>query len=246
MELTIIGCDGSWPGPGGTGSSYLVQHDGFNLVLDLGGGALGRLQEYVSIADIGAIVISHPHPDHYTDLLQLSIALHWGAHGSSALPLFVPEGFFAHVSGALMSGTREAWEESFSMAEVRGADTFEAGPFSVGVSLMPHTETSVGYRVTAGGRTLAYTGDTGPGDEVPEMMRDSHLVLSEATYVDGREQVFHLTARQAAAYAKQAGVERLVLTHLEPGVDPAASLAQAVEAFDGEITVAEPGLRIDV
>lgn len=246
MELTIIGCDGSWPGPGGTGTSYLVQHDGFNLVLDLGGGALGRLQEHIHISDIGAIVISHPHPDHYTDLLPLSIALHWGDHGASAVPLFVPEGFFAHVSGALMSGTREAWDGAFALREVFEADRFETGPFSVTVSEMPHTESSLGFRVGAGDRMLAYTGDTGPGEAVVALASGADLLLSEATRLDGAEQPFHLTARQAGAHAKQAGVDRLILTHLEPGVDPAASLAQAVEAFDGEITVAEPGLRVSI
>jgi ribonuclease BN (tRNA processing enzyme) len=246
MELTVVGCDGSWPGPGGTGSCYLVQHDGFDLVLDLGGGALGRLQEHIAISDIGAIAISHPHPDHYTDLLQLSIALHWGAHGSTAVPLFVPEGFFAHISGALIPGTREAWEEAFEMREVLDRDEFNVGPFSVLASGTPHTDSSVGFRISAGGRALAYTGDTGPGETAVELARGADLLLSEATHVDGDELDFHLTARQAAAYATEAGVDRLVLTHLEPGVDPVRSLAEAREAFAGEITVASPGLRFAI
>jgi len=246
MDLTIIGCDGSWPGPGGTGSSYLVQHDGFNLVLDLGGGALGRLQEHIAISDIGAIAISHPHPDHYVDLLPLSIALHWGARGSASVPLFVPEGFFSHVSGALMPGTGEAWDEAFDMREVVDREEFNVGPFAIRVSGMPHTESSLGFRVSAAGRTLAYTGDTGPGETTVELARGADLLLSEATRLDGGEQSFHLTARQAAEYAKRADVGRLVLTHLEPGVDPDASLAQAREALDGEITVAEPGLRLGI
>lgn len=246
MELTVVGCDGSWPGPGGIGSSYLVQHDGFNLVMDLGGGALGRLQEHIAISDIGAIVVSHPHPDHYADLFPLSIATHWGARGPSAVPLFVPNGFFAHVSGALMSGTREAWEGAFEMREILDGDEFTVGPFSVLASGTPHTDSSFGFRVSAGGRTLTYTGDTGPGETVVELARGADLLLSEATRLDGGEVYFHLTSRQAAACAKQAGVERLVLTHLEPGVDPVTSLEQAREAFAGEISVASPGLRLDI
>jgi ribonuclease BN (tRNA processing enzyme) len=244
MELTVVGCDGSWPGPGGTGSCYLVQHDGFNLVLDLGGGALGRLQEHLTIADIGAIVISHAHPDHYSDLFPLSIALRWGGRGSSGLPLFVPERFFAHVSGALMPGTREAWEQAFEMREILEADEFRVGPFSLLASKMSHTESSLGFQVSAEGSVLAYTGDTGPCDAVTGLAAGADIFLAEATHIDGGEQDFHLTSRQAAGYASAAGVGCLVLTHIEPGLDPAVSLAQAREVFNNDILVAQPGLRI--
>ena len=78
------------------------------------------------------------------------------------------------------------------------------------------------------------------------MLATVAIPITFSDYVDGDELEFHLTARQAAAYAAEAGVDRLVLTHLEPGVDPATSLAQAREVFEGEITVASPGLRFDI
>ena len=94
------------------------------------------------------------------------------------------------------------------------------------------------------GTVLAYTGDTGPSDNVHDLAAGADIFLAEATHVDGGEVAFHLTARQAARYASAAGVGCLVLTHLEPGVDPAVSAAQAREVFDGTILVAHPGLRI--
>lgn len=244
MELTVVGCDGSWPGPGGAGSSYLVQHDGFNLVLDLGGGALGRLQEHIAISDIGAIVVSHPHPDHYSDLFPLSIARSWGGLGAPGLPLLVPDGFFERVSGALMPGTEEAWAGTFDMRPLAGGDVHGVGPFSVEALEMAHAGASLGFRVSADGAVLAYTGDTGPCDAVSVLASGADIFLAEATHIDGGERDFHLTARQAAGYASEAGVACLVLTHIEPGVDPAVSLTQAREVFDGTILLAHPGLRI--
>ena len=244
MELTVLGCDGSWPGPGGTGSSYLVTSAGFQLVLDLGGGALGRLQEQTRIADIGAVFVSHAHPDHYVDLFPLSIARHWGGLGAPAIPLFVPRGFFERVSPALMPGTAEAWSGAFDMRTLSGGDEHAVGPFSIQAFAMAHVDTSLGFRVAAGDTVLAYTGDTGPSDVVSDLAADADIFLAEATHLDGGERAFHLTARQAARYASEAGVGCLVLTHIEPGVDPAVSLAQAREVFDGPILVARPGLRI--
>lgn len=244
MELIVSGCDGSWPSVGGTGSSYLLSSDGFDLVLDLGGGALGRLQEHVAIADIDAVVISHPHPDHYSDLFPLSIARHWGGLGAPGLPLLVPPGFFERISGSLVPGTEEAWANAFDMRTLSGGDTHEVGPFSVQAFDMAHVDASLGFRVSSDGAVLAYTGDTGPCDAVATLATGADIFLAEATHVDGGERDFHLTARQSAEYASTAGVGCLVLTHIEPGVDTAVSLAQAREAFDGAILVAYPGLRV--
>ena len=243
MELTVLGCDGSWPGPGGTGSSYLLTADGFNLVLDLGGGTLGRLQEHIKIADIGAVCVSHAHHDHYTDLFPLSVARYCGGLGAPGLQVLVPPGFFERIP-ALMPGTEEAWSNTYDMRTLSGGDEQAVGPFSIKAFAMAHADASLGFRVSADGTVLAYTGDTGPSDIVHDLAAGADIFLAEATHIDGGEVEFHLTARQAAHYASAAGVGCLVLTHIEPGVDPALSQAQAREAFEGTIVVAHPGLRV--
>jgi ribonuclease BN (tRNA processing enzyme) len=245
MELTVLGCDGSWPGPGGTGSSYLLTSDGFHLVLDLGGGALGRLQDHVEIADIGAVCVSHAHHDHYADLFPLSVARACGRLGAPGLEVLVPPRFFERVSPALMPGTEEAWAHGFDMRTLSGGDEYVVGPFTIQAFAMTHVDGSLGFRVSADdGAVLAYTGDTGPSDVVYDLAAGADIFLAEATHLDGGEVYFHLTARQAAHYASAAGVGCLVLTHLEPGTDPAVSAAQAREVFDGRILVARPGLRV--
>ena len=190
VELTVLGCDGSWPGPGGTGSSYLLTCDGFHLVLDLRGGALGRLQEQIGIADIGAVCVSHGHADHYAGLFPLSIARYWGGLGA---PGRAP---------SRCARCREAMSIRSDRSPPR-----------------PSTWPMRALRWDSGCRRTA-------------------------SHIDGGEPDYHLTARQAARCASEAGVGCLVLTHIEPGVDPAVSPAQAREVFDGTILVAHPGLRI--
>jgi ribonuclease BN (tRNA processing enzyme) len=71
MRLTVVGCSGSVPGPDSACSCYLVERDGYRLVLDLGTGAAGPLQRHVAAADVDAVIVSHVHGDHWSDLPHL-------------------------------------------------------------------------------------------------------------------------------------------------------------------------------
>ena len=74
MRLTIIGCSGSFPGPDSPASSYLLEAEGFRLLLDLGSGSLGVLQRHVGLYDIDAVCLSHLHADHCLDLCAYYVA----------------------------------------------------------------------------------------------------------------------------------------------------------------------------
>ena len=101
--------------------------------------------------------------------------------------------------------------------------------------------------VTAGGRRLVYTADTGPGWSVEAFAPGADLVLSEATVQrDGEGRYGHLSARQAGAAARAAGAKSLVLTHIWPGLDPAASAVEGSEAFGREVVLAAPHQRLRV
>src|SRR4029453_1592114 len=67
MRLTVLGCAGSFPGPGPACSAYLVEADGFRLMLDFGTGSLSALQRYASLTSVDAILLSHLHLDHMVD-----------------------------------------------------------------------------------------------------------------------------------------------------------------------------------
>ena len=96
MKLTIVGCSGSFPGPGSPASCYLLTaHDGernWKIVLDLGSGALGAIQRYTDLEDIDAIFLSHLHPDHCMDLCGLHVAVRWkpGGWGRGRIPVWGP------------------------------------------------------------------------------------------------------------------------------------------------------------
>ena len=81
MELTVLGSSGTWPGPGRATCGYLVSHDGAHLWLDAGSGTFARLQERIRVDQMTAIVISHGHPDHFSDMLMCFYARRYGGLG---------------------------------------------------------------------------------------------------------------------------------------------------------------------
>jgi ribonuclease BN (tRNA processing enzyme) len=108
---------------------------------------------------------------------------------------------------------------------------------------------NAGVRLTAGGRVIAYTGDSGPSPDVVHLARDADLLLSEATYIDqvpDDARRYLSSAREAGRRAADAGVGRLLLTHLWPGTDPAAARAAANDEYHGEISVAIVDLALDI
>jgi ribonuclease BN (tRNA processing enzyme) len=248
MKLTVLGAQGTWPGPGGECSGYLVSHDGFHLWMDAGTGTFSRLQEEVSVGEIGGVLISHGHADHFIDMVPAFYARHYGKLGGSGLPCYSPEGFMDLAALLVSENGRNVLAEAFAFTHVVDGETFDVGPFRVSAFEMTHIGVySLGYRIEVGGATLAYTGDTGPCDAAIDVAKGADLFLCEATYQnDSPLTYFHLSSAQAAEHASRAGVGRLLLTHLTPDLDANVSREQAVEVWDGTIDVATPGSAWDV
>ena len=248
MEVTILGSQGTWPGPGGQTCGYLVSHDGFHLWVDAGTGTFARLQEHVDLADIGGMMVTHGHPDHFVDMIPAFYARHYGKLGQPGLPFWSPDGFTDLAALLVSENGRNVMAESYDFRVAEEDSPFEIGPFVVTPYVMTHVGVkALGYRIEAGGVALAYTGDTGPCDEVIELARNADVFLAEATYQDTSNLMpFHLSARQAGEIAQQADVRRLVLTHLTPDLDPVVSLREAAEAFDGVVDLAITAMVLEV
>ena len=248
MELTVLGSAGTWPGAGGATCGHLLSHEGTHIWLDAGTGTFARLQEFIGIDDIAAIVVTHGHTDHFIDVIPAFYARHYGGMGAPNLPFYSPDGFVEGMSVLTSENGRNVMAEAYDFRTVHGGDVFDVGPLHVTTYEMTHIGVNaVGYRIEAGGAVLAYTGDSGPCDEVIEMARDADLFVAEATYQDASSKAFfHMSATQAAEHAKAAGAKRLMLTHILPTLDREVSRDEAAAAFDGVIDLAEDGTTTEI
>ncbi len=215
--------------------------------MDPGYAVVPRLLAHLTPGDVDAVFVTHRHPDHCADLNPLLRARTMSEGDLPALPVFSPP----DALDAVLALDRQEWlAVALALHEFEPGSTFETGPFRAETRPLPHSVPNAGVRLTAAGRTVAYTGDTGPSPDVVTLARDADVLLAEASYVDADmpkdlEAVLS-TAQQAGQHAAAAGVAQLVLTHLIPGTEPDAALEAARMSFSGEIRVARPGLVVDV
>jgi ribonuclease BN (tRNA processing enzyme) len=248
MRLTVVGCSGSFPGPDSAASCYLLEAEGFRLVIDLGNGALGALQRHAGLFDIDAVALSHLHIDHCVDLYSYAIARKYAPSGEQPpIPVYGPAGTRERIS--LLHGPKGDDElmERFSFVPLEPGK-LAIGPFDVELAHMNHPVETFGFRFGHGGRTLAYTGDTGETEAVAAVAKNADVFLSEAAFLEGQELPpdLHLTARQAAAYASRADTGRLVLTHLQPWNNRDDARTEAAAAFGGDLEIARAGQVLDL
>lgn len=252
MNVTVLGCSGSIPGPDSPGSGYLVEAEGYRLVLDLGHGAFGALQRYVRPSEVDAIVVSHLHADHCIDLTAYIVALRYGRDGYACRG---PEGRIPLVG---VPGTRDRLEAAYdplarklSLHEIFTFATpadGELGPFRVAYAPMNHPTPTNAIRIDYGGRSLVYSADTGASAELVSLAEGADVLLCEAS-VDADEDLIpdlHMTGRMAGEHADKAGVGQLIVTHVPPWNSAQRAADDAATAFAGPIEIARPGAEYSI
>jgi ribonuclease BN (tRNA processing enzyme) len=253
MRLTVVGCSGSYPGPESAASCYLVEaeQDGrtWRILLDLGNGSLGQLHRYADPLTIDAVFVSHLHADHCLDLCGYYVMRKYHPTGPQPrIPVWGPAGTAARMARAYDLPPEPGMTEEFDFRVYDDSAPVEVGPFRVAARQVVHPVTAFALTVTAGGRTLTYSGDTGPCPALDEVADGAHLLLAEASFRTGDDNPpdLHMTGADCGRTAAKAGVERLVLTHVPPWHDPADAEAEARAEWSGPVELARAGATYDV
>ncbi len=240
MKLTVLGRYGPFPAPGGACSGYLLQSGDVALALDFGSGVLRNLLQKLPDLGLTAVLLTHLHSDHMSDMLVLRYALQQlSAHGRSVpLPLSIvapdePEAEFRQLAG---SGV-------FDMVPARDGLRIRFGDLSVLLHRVMHPVPTYCFFIEHRGRRLFYTGDTGYFGNLVDLAQGAHVILADTGFLN-REKTMdaaaHLTAGEAGLLAKLAGAEQLLCTHIWGGEDrDARILAEAKEYFPNTLVVEE-------
>lgn len=220
MELMVIGCDGTYPSANGACSGYLVKAEGGCVLMDCGSGVLSKLMALMDPADLDAVILTHWHNDHASDLLVLRYYLQLHRR---RMTLYAPMD---------ESPLRKLCEGSeFDLKDISKAERI--GAFGVQAQRTSHPVPCYAVRLSHGGKALVYTGDTNRWEPLAEFCRGADALICDATFrkESWREQLPHLTSAQAAELGKAAGAKRTILTHFQPDSDPKSLVAEAKEVY---------------
>jgi ribonuclease BN (tRNA processing enzyme) len=252
IQITVVGSGTVVPSLQRRQSCVVVRAGGQTLVFDLGSGAVrGMLRSGLNPFAVDRIFFTHLHPDHTVDVVPLLFAINYGAPEKRTLPLHVtgPEPFLGF------------WE---SVMEVWGK--WMAGDYATFVSELPHEcpspidlagcrlswaealhrRESIAYRLDTEDGAFVYTGDTEYSRSVVDLARGADTLLIECSFPDDDPVPGHLTPSGVARIASEAGVRRVVLTHIYPAADELDLVTEVGRGHAGEVVVAEDGLEFEV
>jgi ribonuclease BN (tRNA processing enzyme) len=261
VRLIVLGCSGSGPGPESPASGYLVEAGDARLALDLGNGTFGPLQRHLDPWALDGVVFSHLHPDHCADFTALTVYRRYHPTPpfdvtARRLPVVAPAEAPARFAAAYApSATERAATDLTDVFDFQplgdGTSTIVAGA-ALSARAVDHVCEAYAVRVEHAGRSLVYSGDTGPSRALVELARGADVLLCEATWPhvtpfwDEPPASLHLSGRQAGEHATLAGVGTLLITHVASWFDADEVVAEAKAAFDGPVELVAPDCVYEV
>ena len=236
MILTMLGVNGPYPSIKGACSGYLLTSDSgrTRILIDCGSGVLGRLLNECTVRDLSAVVLSHLHFDHMSDMLPMNYLLN--AAGVECLKVICPK-TPEKVRRILEDGALDLYP----------TQDMVIGEMKLEFLRVAHPVETYAVRVICDGKTFVYTGDTNECDALTLFAAGADLLLADAGLLrdDWTIKKPHMTSGMCARLARDAGVKMLVLTHINPSYNAEAVLDEAVNDFP-EAMVARAGIRISI
>jgi ribonuclease Z len=273
ITLTLTGTGSPMVDPNRAGPSTLVSAGDHTFLVDCGRGVLMRAAAAgVGAAGLTAVLLTHLHSDHITDLSDV-ITTRWVTTiGPNPLPVIGPPGTAAVVQATLAA---LAPDISYRIAhhaditeppavevhEYTGGEVWNSGGVRITAAPTDHrpVEPTLAFRVEHEGTSAVLAGDTVPCESLDDLTRGANALVHTVIRKDLVEQMpaqrirdildYHSSVEQAAATASRAGVDTLVLTHYVPPLVPGQEdqwRALAAAEFAGRIELGDDLLRVTV
>jgi ribonuclease BN (tRNA processing enzyme) len=247
FELTVLGAGPAWSDrPGSSGASYLVRASDTAILLDLGQGSFPRLIDTIEPSTLNGVLISHLHPDHFIDLVPLRHYLAYQLDPPRTVRVVAPAGLADRIDAL---HDRPGFTAATLACEPYPSAPFTIGDLTVEARRITHTADSHAVRVSRDGRPgLVYSGDCGVASDLAPLIRPGDTLLVEVSFGVGPVPAgsLHLDAPAIANLVSTARPGRVLLTHLQMGLDRAEPVRIVADAFGGPVSLVDPGDVIDL
>jgi ribonuclease BN (tRNA processing enzyme) len=236
MKLTVLGCLGAYPHLDHGTTAYLLESNGYNLMIDCGSMAVSSLEHHLKPTCLDAVILSHYHYDHIADIGVLTYYRQlWPKDDwdGAILKIFGHGEDEWHFNDLTMEGVTQA-----KAYDPEG--TLKVGPFDITFLRTIHPVTCFAMRIVERrtGKVLVYTGDSGYKEEFLSFSKDADLFLADTYLFEGNENhKAHFTSLETGRIAQTAKVKKVVLTHLPQHGDLELLKEQAQRAAGEDIPV---------
>lgn len=237
MKLTVLGNYGPYPKSGGACSGFLVDSGTVKVVLDFGNGVLSRLQQYIEIEEISAIILSHLHADHMSDIMILRYAAdikRMRGQMNKPIKVYAPAEPKAEFE-------RLHYKEALDISPIAADDKLVLGNLKIGFKEMVHGYQCFAISIEKDNKRVVYSGDTSPNEDLVAFAKNADLFVCEAGLLERDEKAIramHLTAKEAGDIAAKAGAKRLLLTHFLPDVKREHYMNEVSQVYNGIMEIA--------
>jgi ribonuclease Z len=273
IEVTLLGTGSPIPDANRAGPSTLVRASDQIFLADCGRGTLMRAAAVgVGAANITALLLTHLHSDHITDLSDV-IATRWvTTFTGSPLRVIGPPRTAAVVDATLDALGPDIGYRIAHHADITEPPTVEVeevtegvvwGVEGVRITVAPTdhrpVEPTIGFRVEFDGASVVLAGDSVPCGSLDTLSAGAGALVHTAIRKDLVDQIavqrirdildYHSSVEEAAATAERAGVGILVLTHYVPGIAPGQEedwRALAATVFGRQIELGDDLHRVEV
>jgi len=273
IEVTLLGTGSPMVDANRAGPATLVRAGGQSFLVDCGRGVLMRAAAIgVGAADVTALLLTHLHSDHITDLSDV-ITTRWiSTFVRTPLRVIGPPGTAAVVEATLAALAPDIGYRVGHHADITEPPSVEVeevtdgvvwGRDGVRISVAPTdhrpVEPTIGFRVEFGGASVVLAGDSVPCASLDAFAAGANALVHTVIRKDLVERVpnqrlrdildYHSSVEEAAATAARAGVDALILTHYVPPLTPGREdewRALAAGAFGGTVELGDDLHRVEV
>lgn len=243
MKVTVIGEWGGFPKVNGASSGYLFQSNRFNLLVDCGSAVLSKLQRYIPVEQLDAVILSHYHHDHVADIGPLQharLVKRYMGIQQVTLPIYghlLDEEGFARLTHDV---------DTIGVA-YDPTQSIQIGPFTITFQQTIHPAPCFAMRITDGNTTVVYTGDSAYLEAFHTFAKQADVLICECNFYEGMDgrSAGHMNSIEAATIAKEAQVDTLLLTHLPHFGNLQDLVQQAKKVFSGNVMLAKEGLILE-